>query len=136
MQYKETSAMQANTGFTVGINGTTTDGLQYLCDGTGDVVEDSLAILFTEPSSGISESDKPKLSIFPYPNNGEFSLAITSSSNDILVKITDVRGRVVYTNQFNTAAVKETISLDAAAGMHYVTVSNGVSVVTERTIVQ
>jgi len=137
MQYKETSAMQANTGYTVGINGTTTDGLEYLCNGTGDAIADNLAILYTEPASGISEGNKPELEIFPNPNNGEFNLTITSSSNDLSVKITDVQGRAVYTKQFNANAVKEVISLDgAAAGMYYVTVNNGLTVVTERIIVQ
>lgn len=136
MQYKETSAMQGNASFTVGMQGGPTLGLGYLCDGAGDVIEDNLAILWSLPLTGISESDKPELSIFPNPNNGEFTFAITSSSNDISIKIADIQGRAVYTNQFNTSIVKETISLDVAAGMYYVTVNNGLSVVEERIIVQ
>ena len=136
MQFKKTSAMQANGSYTTGIQGTSLFGLSYLCDGSGDAISNNLAISFYLGAyTGITESEKPALSIFPNPSKGEFNLNIPSSSADILVKITDIQGKIVYTNLFNTAGVNETISLDAPAGIYYITADDGISIITEKIIV-
>ena len=137
MQYKETSAIAIMTTYSIGIQGSPTVGLSYYCDGAGDAIADSLAILWTELSIGFNESTTSELSIYPNPNNGEFNLAITSSSNDLLVEVTDVQGRVIYTKQYHTNTIKETISLyGVAAGIYYVTANNGLTVATERLIIK
>lgn len=137
MQFKETSAMQVNTGYTVGIQGNSTTGLGYLCDGTGDSMSDNLAILWKMNDASLVELNKSDVSIYPNPNNGSFKLSISSISNDVSVTISDIQGRAVYTNHFDSNEVEEMISLeDVDAGIYTVSVNNGSSIVTERVIVK
>ena len=54
-QYKEVSEYSVATGYTTGIQGNPTTGLQYVCDGTGNPIADSLAILFLAPGNDCSQ---------------------------------------------------------------------------------
>lgn len=137
MQYKDASAIAANTGSTIGIQGGATVGLEYICDGMGDSMSDSLAILWRFDDLSLQELNKSQVIVSPNPNDGEFNLSISSTTNNILVKILDIQGRIVYTNRFSTNEIKETISLnDVNAGMYVLSVDNGKSIETEKIIVK
>ncbi|MGY0391140.1 reprolysin-like metallopeptidase [Bizionia sp. KMM 8389] len=77
-------------------------------------------------------------SVYPNPNNGEFSVKFTPDSNEpISVEVFDIRGRKVYNNAYtNTGDFNESISLNnAESGMYILTVSQGAKKVSKKVIV-
>jgi hypothetical protein len=61
------------------------------------------------------------VSIYPNPNNGTFTIALSSAVNDLVIVITDMQGRVVYSLIENNAQVGyvRQIDLEAeAAGLY------------------
>ena len=61
------------------------------------------------------------VSVYPNPNNGSFTLSVNANVADLIIKITDMQGRVVYAsveNNVNAGFVKQ-ISLDTqSSGMY------------------
>ena len=61
------------------------------------------------------------VSVYPNPNNGSFTLSVNANVADLVIKITDMQGRVVYAsveNNVNAGFVKQ-ISLDTqSSGMY------------------
>lgn len=67
-------------------------------------------------------------SIYPNPNNGDFTVNFTSeSSNPIEIMVHDIRGREVYTKSFsNSSLFNQTIQLsNVETGIYLVTVKDG-----------
>lgn len=67
-------------------------------------------------------------SLYPNPNNGNFTIQFTSdSSNDVAVTVHDLRGRQVYTKSFqNNGLFNQELSLNnTASGIYLVTVQDG-----------
>ena len=83
----------------------------------------------SDPTASIEESDFDVFSIFPNPNNGEFTIKLNSSTDeDVSVEIYDIRGRSVYSKSFaNTSSdFNQTINLNAIeSGMYLVKVNDG-----------
>jgi hypothetical protein len=72
---------------------------------------------------GIEEQENVAVvNVFPNPNNGTFTLAASSSVTELVVEITDVQGRVVYTSS-NTnvqSGFTKQISLEnEASGIYF-----------------
>ena len=61
------------------------------------------------------------VSVYPNPNNGNFTLGVSANVDELVIKITDIQGRVVYAsvdNKVNAGFVKQ-ISLDSQpSGMY------------------
>ena len=67
-------------------------------------------------------------SIYPNPNNGNFTVNFTSqSSNTIEIMVHDIRGREVYMKSFNNSSLfNQTIQLsNVETGIYLVTVKDG-----------
>ncbi|MGX7668789.1 reprolysin-like metallopeptidase [Flavobacterium pedocola] len=67
-------------------------------------------------------------SIYPNPNKGNFNVQFTSnSSNEIKIGVHDMRGRLVFENDFqNTGTFNQNIALsNVQAGIYVVTVQDG-----------
>ena len=93
----------------------------------------------SDPTASIAESQFDVFSIFPNPNNGEFTLNLKSSSNeDIKVDVYDIRGRSIYNNAFNnTSDFSQVINLNAVqSGVYLVSVSDGERKTIKRIIVE
>ena len=79
------------------------------------------------------------ISLYPNPNNGDFTVRFTSAStNDIKINIHDMRGRQVYEKSFsNTGAFNQNINLDKVeAGIYLVTITDGAKKTVKRIIVE
>ncbi len=71
----------------------------------------------------VSEFAFENVKIFPNPNNGEFTVMVdsTHTRKNIKVEVFDVRGRLVYEQQFNeTSRLNETINLRSAQSGMYI----------------
>ena len=94
-----------------------------------------------DPTASLDENNSVinKTNIYPNPTNGdtrvEFNLTNASS---VSVKVMDITGKVVYTqNESNKAAGEHTIDINAASfrsGVYYVTISTDEAQVTKKLI--
>lgn len=108
-----------------------------LFDG-GQITEFTLE-LCTEGSLSIDEFTTSEFTIFPNPNQGEFTVKLNSNSGrDITIGVYDVRGRRIFNNSYvNASDFTQTIRLNSVeAGMYLVTVSDGVNKTTKKIIVE
>ncbi|MDP2722266.1 MAG: T9SS type A sorting domain-containing protein [Bacteroidales bacterium] len=95
----------------------------------------------TEGYIGIEEHlNGDAVSIYPNPNHGEFTLSVESyTSDDYLVKVSDIAGRVVYST--NTAFVpggnQIKISIpEIQKGMYTVSISQGDQSITQKLLIK
>jgi hypothetical protein len=73
---------------------------------------------FTVSGIGISEQDfASSISLYPNPNEGRFTIDLGANYNDVTVVITDLTGRVVFTQDAIDAQVIP-VELNAAAGIY------------------
>lgn len=61
--------------------------------------------------------------VYPNPSDGTFSIITDIAHKELLVKIYDVSGRIVFTNTFNNATQSD-LKLDVAEGIYYVVLEN------------
>ncbi len=72
---------------------------------------------------GISENGfGGMLSIYPNPSKGEFFIDLGASYTDIIVVVTDVTGRVVYTKSVNSGSIIP-VALNEPAGVYVISVT-------------
>ena len=106
--------------------------------GDGGQLNSLTMTICSEQPLSVNEFSASEFSIFPNPNNGEFTIKLNSNSgNDIKVDVLDIRGRRIFNNVYtNTGDFNETISLDnVQSGMYLVTVNDGNNEITKRIIV-
>jgi hypothetical protein len=92
-------------------------------------------------SIGITENNavRPQIGLWPNPTAGQFSLFYTTTVNEpVVVRLIDVTGRVVFTQQYTSASGSNLFALDLstiARGVYTLQVS-GETTVSEKLIVQ
>ena len=92
------------------------------------------AVVTVVDCSNITELTKGNMEVYPNPNNGEF--VITTSNEVMNVTITDVRGKVVYSNNsVNNHTINVNLS-DLERGMYMINVETANGTMTENVIVQ
>ncbi len=77
-------------------------------------------------------------SIYPNPNNGEFSIQVnSSSSNNILVEVYDLRGRLILNKSYNNSGnLNEKLNLgNVQSGIYLVNVNDGSRKSTKKIVV-
>lgn len=78
-------------------------------------------------------------SIYPNPNNGEFSIQVnSSSSNNIRVEVYDLRGRLMLNKSYNNSGnLNEKLNLDyLQSGIYLVNVNDGSRKSTKKIVIQ
>ena len=83
----------------------------------------------TEPVLAVNDLVVDNLfTIYPNPNNGEFSIQVnSSSSNNILVEVYDLRGRLILNKSYdNSGSFNEKLNLgNVQSGLYLLNVSDG-----------
>ena len=116
------------------------DGAPTSCENGHDAeVEDYTVNV--QASLSVGENEFEQFSLFPNPNNGEFTLKFLtlSSQDDINIRVSDIRGRVVYNNLFsnNGYEFNEVIRLEnLQSGLYLVNVNDGVREVTKKIVIE
>jgi hypothetical protein len=86
------------------------------CSGTANVV------ITVSACVGVAEQTfENGINIYPNPNNGTFTVAVDANIGDLVIVITDVQGRVVYSSSENNvqSGFAKQISLEtASAGLY------------------
>ncbi len=73
--------------------------------------------------TGINTIENTSLSIYPNPNDGQFTLSAKFNTNvDFTVEMVNLNGKTIYTKEFNGVdAINETIDVDSyAKGIYYI----------------
>jgi len=79
-------------------------------------VSDSVCITV---ATGIPEiTSNNGISVYPNPNNGTFILNCQMTNYNCQLKITDVCGRIVYSQKYNVSKENETLTLPLASGIY------------------
>ncbi len=93
----------------------------YYTDATG--CEGSASVNITVNACvGVEENTlENSVSVYPNPNNGDFTIAINANIGDVKIEVLDLQGRVVYASQENnvTAGFTSAVSLDEMANGIY-----------------
>lgn len=78
--------------------------------------------------------------VYPNPNNGSFNLTVNGGEpGDMIIEVTDITGRVVYTHQENNvgAGFVTTVDLgDVAEGSYFLRITSGNETRTEKLIIE
>jgi PKD repeat protein len=82
--------------------------------------------IYVDPCTGINETGSDKLSIFPNPATGIFTVK-DNISGYYSVRITDLLGNIVYAKEGNACGtIEEIIDLSShSGGLYFVTIKNG-----------
>ncbi|WP_299250424.1 reprolysin-like metallopeptidase [uncultured Lacinutrix sp.] len=77
-------------------------------------------------------------SVFPNPNNGEFTVKFNEATGNINLEVIDIRGRSIFKNNYNNSGdFSKTINLGSVqSGMYLLRVNNGTKAVTKKIIVE
>ncbi|TGD57787.1 T9SS type A sorting domain-containing protein [Flavobacterium humi] len=127
------------------LNGKPSNGVWTLLAGdfyngdTGTINAWSVEVCSQTYTLGNEEFEFENFSLYPNPNNGDFTIKFTSaSSNDIKVNVHDIRGRQVYEKSFsNTGAFNQNITLDKVqAGVYLVSIVDGAKKTVKRIVVE
>lgn len=109
---------------------------QFGPDG-GSFDEFTLELCLAKPLA-VEGNSFENFSIFPNPNNGEFTVKLQSQSGEnISIDVFDIRGRKVLEKSFkNTGNFREIIQLaNAQSGMYLINISDGLRTVTKKILV-
>ena len=109
----------------------------YYNGDAGTLNDYSLEICATVPLS-VQDEEFNALHVYPNPNNGSFIVGFNpKSGQDISVQVYDIRGRLIYTNTYNSnTRFEEVIALNnAQSGVYLLQISDGPHRITKKIIV-
>ena len=114
------------------------DGVPTSCENGHDAeVEDYTLNVLAE--LGVGEYSLDNLSVFPNPNQGEFTIKYNANdSENISIQVFDIRGRTILTKTYkNTGEFNQTIKMNnAQAGMYLLNINDGSKTVIKKIIVE
>nr|WP_294936615.1 zinc-dependent metalloprotease family protein [uncultured Flavobacterium sp.] len=93
----------------------------------------------TVQTAGVAENSLKDFSVYPNPNNGNFTVHFESNTgNDIKINVHDVSGRMIFDKSYqNTGTFNQVLQLNnAQSGVYLVTVIDGESKTTKRIIIK
>ena len=134
---------QSNLNSLSNFNGKDTAGTWFIAvidyyNGDSGILNDyTLEICSSSPLS-IEENKLSDLRVYPNPNNGSFTVGFDpKSGQNISVQVYDIRGRLMYTNTYNSVSrFEEVINLNnAQSGVYLLQISDGPQRVTKKIIV-
>ena len=86
-----------------------------------------------------NEFEFENFSLYPNPNDGNFTIKLnTSSTKNITIKVTDLRGTEVYLNSFrNNGFFNENIQLkNIQNGVYLININDGINNMTRKIIIK
>ena len=106
--------------------------------GDTGILNDYSIEICSESSLNTGDIELDNLRIFPNPNNGSFTVGFnTRSGKNISVQVYDIRGRMIYKNNYTTnIRFEEVISLtNTQSGIYILQISDGPQKITKKIVV-
>ena len=91
-----------------------------------------------ESTVGLDEVNSSEISIYPNPSTGNFNLNISNvNTASVDVEITDVSGKVILSNVYNTnnGSINESINISNVEDGVYIVRVNGGQSITKRIVI-
>jgi len=127
------SGMQADGDWTISI----TDNWDAI---VGTLNDWSIEVCTVTTQLSVGEfSQSGQFSLYPNPNNGEFTVSLRTASENVGIEVFDIRGRAVYTQLFKNVGgvLNQSINLSSVqSGMYLVKVSSGIQTATKKIIIE
>jgi hypothetical protein len=126
--------------FTPSAAGTGPETVTYLYSDVNGCEGNAPVVITVNACVGVTEElSVNNVNIFPNPNNGAFTIAVNANVGDVVIVITDMQGRVVYSSIENNvqSGFTKQISLEKeAAGLYFVSITANGEQRTEKISVQ
>ncbi|PHK18700.1 hypothetical protein VF12_39295, partial [Nostoc linckia z15] len=106
---------------------------------TGQINSWSISICTQNVVAGVDEAGLTNFSLYPNPNNGNFTVEFTSATaNDINITMHDMRGRQVYQRSYQNTGLfsGNVVTSGLETGVYLVTVQDGENKVVKRIVVE
>ncbi|MGB6268775.1 MAG: T9SS type A sorting domain-containing protein, partial [Olleya sp.] len=86
----------------------------------------------------VDEFTLDNLSIFPNPNNGEFTVKFSNATGKVSLEVFDIRGRKVVGNNYDIIGdFNQNVSLaNIQSGMYLLNINDGSRIITKKIIVE
>jgi hypothetical protein len=108
-------------------------------DANGCVNTGTASLVVQTCAAGITELTTIDASVYPNPNTGTFMLTINTNAEEMLIEITDIQGRSVYSStEKNVQAgfTKQISTANAGAGIYILHIKTGGEEYTKKVSVQ
>lgn len=116
------------------------ENCRIIVESVGNIFYNINLIAFEiQANLSVEEELLSNLNIYPNPNNGNFTIDFRPNTvNDITVDLYDIRGRKVYTKDFELGTqFNESISVDnAMSGMYILRISDGTRSIERKLIIE
>lgn len=115
--------------------GTNFQNIAMLKEITDSVIDfyNSNSDICIDLTADIEEMESTTFEIYPNPNNGEFSLYLTSITDEVEIEINDLNGRNVFSQGYqNTQTIQ--INLKEKTGIYFVTLKNKTGIRTHKLV--
>lgn len=116
------------------------DGEPQPCEHLFDGEVEDYTIVIEETTASIDDSSFSKFNLFPNPTSGLFKLIFeTKNSNDVSLKLFDVRGRLIEIKNYRTNSLlfTEDVSFTTvSSGLYLLQIENGSAVTTRKLIIK
>ncbi|MDQ3109846.1 MAG: T9SS type A sorting domain-containing protein [Bacteroidota bacterium] len=133
-------ANSTGTVFFPALSGNGTFTLTYtVTDSASGCVDFANDVVTVDPCTVVEEQTLANgISVYPNPNNGNFTVTVNVTAADMQIEVTDLQGRVVFSSLENNVApgFSKQISIEGAAGMYLMKVIAGNEQQVQRIIIQ
>ena len=90
-----------------------------------------------EESTNVTQIAVGSISVFPNPNSGLFNLNIEGIEGDIMIYITDINARILYSESMSISHnSNKQLELNVEAGVYFIQIQTGAEIIQKRIVIQ
>lgn len=129
------SAWNSKTTYTYNTDGTLAEELHQLADGSS-WVNYTRDLYFYDNTSGINTISDERITIYPNPSRGIFTVDFNFDATPAQVLVTDITGKQVFNRQINSGNSAEINLLNLNKGIYLLHLTTGQGMKTQKLVVE